>query len=69
MDAPAHSSRVAQQNLTELRFELLQHPAYSADLAPSDFCLFRKLKTFLAAQKFVCNEETVQTVNDYFESL
>ena len=50
-------------------FELLPHPAYSPDLAPSDFQLFWKLKTFLGEYKFVCNEKAIYVVNDYFEDL
>jgi hypothetical protein len=29
-------------------YELLELPGYSSDFAPSDFCLFPKLKLFLA---------------------
>jgi histone-lysine N-methyltransferase SETMAR len=35
--------------------ELLEHPPYSPDLAPSDFLLFPKLKLFLAGQQFSLN--------------
>ena len=34
---PAHSSRVVQNALREFRWEVLPHPSYSPDLAPSDF--------------------------------
>lgn len=68
-NAPSHSSRVSQQKLTELRFQMLPHPPYSPDLAPSDYHLFPKLKTFLAGQKFGSNEEVIQEVNAYFEGL
>lgn len=68
-NAPVHSSRVAQQKLAELRFQLLPHPAYSPDLAPSDYHLFPKLKTFLAGRKFESNEDVIQKVNQYFESI
>ena len=46
--ASAHSSRVAQQKLSELILELLSHPAYLLDGALSDCHLFRKPRTFLA---------------------
>ena len=61
--------RCCLQKLTNLRFELLPHLVYSLDPAPSDFHLFRKLKTFLAGQTFVCNEEAIQAINNYFEGL
>ena len=50
-----HSSRVVQQKLTELHFELVPYPVHSYDVAPSDFYLFEKLKTCLDGQKFGCN--------------
>jgi histone-lysine N-methyltransferase SETMAR len=41
-----------KKKLRDLHYELLEHPPYSPDLAPSDFCLFPKLKLFLAGQRF-----------------
>jgi len=58
-NAPAHSSRLAQQKLTELRFKLLPHPACSPDLASSNYHLLPKLKTFLIGQKFGSIEEVM----------
>jgi len=43
-NTPSHSSRVAVASAKQCGFELLPHPSYSPDLAPSDFCLFPKLK-------------------------
>ncbi|GFU20905.1 hypothetical protein TNCV_3004851 [Trichonephila clavipes] len=43
--------------LHELDFELLLHPPYNPNLAPSDFFLFSDLKRMLAGQKFRTNEE------------
>jgi len=40
------------EKLRDLHYELLKHPPYSPDLAPSDFYLFPKLKIFLAGQRF-----------------
>ncbi len=37
-NAPAHTARVAQVAIRDCGFEQLNHPAYSPDLAPSDFC-------------------------------
>jgi histone-lysine N-methyltransferase SETMAR len=68
-NAPVHSGRVASQKLSDLKFQVLPHPPYSPDLAPSDYHLFPKLKTFLAGQKFQSNEDVMKCVNDYFEGL
>jgi len=51
-NAPAHKSVLAIGKLRDLHYELLEHPPYSPDLAPSDFFLFPKLKLFLAGQRF-----------------
>ena len=40
-NAPAHTSAVAMAAIREGGFELLNHPSYSTDLAPSDFHVFR----------------------------
>ena len=40
-NAPVHKSRVAQAAIRECKFEQLNHPPYSPDLAPSDYYLFR----------------------------
>ena len=50
----------------ELRFELLDHPPYSPDLAVSDIFLFPHLKIALGGQRFSSNEETITFVNNYF---
>lgn len=43
-NAPARTAQKTIAKITELKYELLQHPAYSPDLAPSDFWLFPHLK-------------------------
>jgi len=35
-------------------------------LLPLDFCLFPKLKPFLAGQRFSSNKETIAAVEGYF---
>jgi histone-lysine N-methyltransferase SETMAR len=56
-------------NLRGLHYELLEHPPCSPDLAPSDFCLFPKLKLFLAGQCFSSNQEAIAAVEGYFADL
>jgi len=55
--------------LRDLQYELLEHPPYSTDLAPSDFFLFQKFKLFLAGQRFSANQEAIAAVEGYFEDL
>jgi hypothetical protein len=47
LSSPAHKSVLAMGKLRDLHYELLEHPPYSPDLVPSDFCLFPKLELFL----------------------
>jgi hypothetical protein len=57
------------EKLRDLHYELLEHPLYSPDLPPSDFCLFPKFKLFLAFQRFSLNQEVIAAVEGYFADL
>ena len=59
-NAPAHSSRIARHVLKDFRWELLPHPPYSPDLAPSDFFLFINLKEHLKGVYFNDTNEAKQ---------
>ncbi|GFV97236.1 histone-lysine N-methyltransferase SETMAR [Trichonephila clavipes] len=50
-NAPSHTSVAAMAEIHELRIELLDHPLYSPDLAPSNFFLFSHLKIALEATR------------------
>lgn len=54
--------------LNDLRFELLPHPPYSPDLAPSDFYLFADLKKMLQGQRFGSDDEIIAATEAYFEA-
>jgi histone-lysine N-methyltransferase SETMAR len=68
-NAPAHKSVFAMGKLRGMQYELLEHPSYSPDLAPSDFYVFPKLKLFLAGQHFSSNQEAIAAVERYFVDL
>ncbi|GFV30672.1 transposable element Tcb2 transposase [Trichonephila clavipes] len=51
-NALSHTSVVAIGKIHELLLELLDHPPYSLDLAPSDFLLFPHLNIELRGQRF-----------------
>ena len=57
--AHCHKSLKTMAKLYELGFELLPHPPYSPDLAPSDYWLFAQLKKWLAGRKFHSNNEVI----------
>ncbi|XP_049819262.1 histone-lysine N-methyltransferase SETMAR-like [Aethina tumida] len=67
-NTPCHKSMKTMPKLHELGFELIQHPPYSTDLAPSDFFLFSDLRRILAGKKFSANEEVIVETEAYFEA-
>ncbi|KAF2352756.1 Transposase type 1 [Trinorchestia longiramus] len=52
-NAPAHSARQTRAVLREFRWEIIRHPPYSPDLAPSDFFLFPNLKKSLKGKEWI----------------
>lgn len=46
-------------------FQPLEHPAYSSDLAPSDYHLFPKLKKDLSGRQFGMNNDVTDPMNQF----
>lgn len=67
-NAPCHKSMKTMAKLNELGFDLLPHPPYSPDLAPSDYWLFADLKKMLQGKRFGSNEEVIAETEAYFEA-
>jgi histone-lysine N-methyltransferase SETMAR len=61
-NAAPHKAATMHLKLADIHFEVLKHPAYSPDLAPSDYCLFPNLKE----QKFSSNEEVTLAADGWF---
>ena len=51
-NAPAHTALSMREFLATKQITVLEHPAYSPDLAPSDFFLFPKIKKILKGRRF-----------------
>ena len=66
-NAPAHKGAVAMAKLYELRYELVPHPPYSPDLAPSDYYLLPDLKKWLRGKRFESNGEVIAATEAYFK--
>ena len=60
-----HTAIMTMTKLKELDWEVLPHPPYSPDLAPSDYHLFRSLHNFLK-DKIYQNKDEVKTDLDSF---
>ena len=51
-NASAHTELSVREFLATKQITVLEHPAYSPDLAPSDFFLFPKIKKILKGRHF-----------------
>jgi len=51
-NAPAHTALSVREFLSTKQITVLEHPAYSPDLAPNDFFLFPKVKEILKGRDF-----------------
>ena len=65
-NAPSHTCAVATAAIAQAGFELVKHPPYSPDLAPSDYRLFPKLKEHLRGKRFPSNNDVICAVNQWF---
>ncbi|GFV37619.1 histone-lysine N-methyltransferase SETMAR [Trichonephila clavipes] len=59
---------VTLQKLNALVWEVLGHPPYSPDIAPSYYRLFRSLQNYLTAKKFKSFESVPKAVADFLNS-
>ena len=66
-NALVHKSRVAQAAIRECKFEQLNHPPHSPDLAPSDYYLFRNLKSHLRGTRIQDDDELKAATEAWFE--
>ena len=66
-NAPVHKARVAQAAIQQNGFEQLAHPPYSPDLAPSDYYLFRHLKSYLRGKRFTDDMELKSATETWFD--
>ncbi|KZC14048.1 Histone-lysine N-methyltransferase SETMAR, partial [Dufourea novaeangliae] len=51
-NARPYTCMVTLQKLLELGWDVLPHPAYSSDMAPSNYHLFRSLQNSLIGKTF-----------------
>lgn len=67
-NARPHTSRLTRESISSLHFDVVPHPPYSPDLAPSDFYLFRHLKKGLKGIRFTCDTDLKAAVTSWFRS-
>ena len=64
-NARVHTCKVVMDAVERNGYELIPHPAYSPDLAPSDFLLFPNLKKDIRGLHFRSDEEVVTAVEEW----
>ena len=62
-----HKSLVAQQAVCNYGVLQINHPAYSPDLAPTDYYLFTNLKSHLCGTRFADDESPKAIAEAWFE--
>ena len=67
-NARSHTAHITINTIQQLNWEVLVHPAYSPDLAPSDFHLFGPLKNALRGRRFASDDEVKEAVHDWLRS-
>jgi len=67
-NARPHTTAHTLETLKQLKWEVMEHPAYSPDLAPSDFHLFRPLKNALWGRRFPCDDDVKAAVHQWLHA-
>ncbi|UYV71187.1 hypothetical protein LAZ67_8002076 [Cordylochernes scorpioides] len=67
-NARPHVAKVVKETLEALQWDVLPHPLYSPDIAPSDYHMFRSMTHSLAEQHFTSYEEAKNWVNVWIAS-
>lgn len=67
-NARPHTALRTKQRLQELGYEVLPHPPYSPDLAPSDYHLFLSMQNFLDGKKFQNVHDVQMAVTNFLSS-
>jgi len=68
-NAKPHIAKVTKEKLMNLGWQMVPHPAYSPDIAPSDYHLFHSMEHFLDDTKFIDEDEIKRSISEYFDSL
>ena len=64
-NARVHTCKIAMDAVEQNGCELIPHPAFSPDLAPSDYFLFPNLKKDIRGRHFQSNEEVGAAIEEW----
>ena len=65
-NARRHSAKDTQEHLKQMGWEVLPHPPYSPDLAPSDYHLFRSLEHHIRNKTYRDQDDVENDLNSFF---
>jgi histone-lysine N-methyltransferase SETMAR len=60
-----HTAALTMATLLKLKWDVVPHPPYSPDLAPSDYHLFGPVKRVLGGKRFRNNDEVIAAVQSW----
>ena len=64
-NASLYTCKIAMDAVERNGYQLIPHPTYSPDLAPSDYFIFPNLKKNIRGRHFRSNEEVVAAVEEW----
>lgn len=67
-NARPHVAALTRMAIQELDWDVLPHPPYSPDIAPSDYHLFRALAAALAGENFQDENHLLYFLENWFAS-
>jgi histone-lysine N-methyltransferase SETMAR len=62
-----HTANQRVETVTELGFELTEHPPYSPDVAPRDFHTFGPMKETLRGGRFSSDEDVIGAAQNWLK--
>ena len=68
-NARVHTASIVRQFMQQNGFAVAPHPAYSPDLAPSDFYLFGALKSRITGRVFASSDEIIEWITREFQRI
>lgn len=67
-NARPHTANIVKEALNDLEWEVLSHPPYSPDLAPTDYHLFRSMSNQMRGVTFTDDEDLKNWLNNFFDT-
>lgn len=67
-NAKPHTAKISVAKIQELELELLNHPPYSPDIAPTDYYFFRNLDNFFGGKQFKSDDDIKLAFQEFLDT-